>query len=158
MLKSPQFVLKHFIDAIEAEKEFIFDMNNWYRNPNQGAETKPFEIPNTCGTSACIAGTVAYRLDPKSKVSASTMIMEWVGLDVEDVWGSLKDDASYEDTSCDSCLDKIFTSAYLYDSYDLADVEKDEVLSVLKGLLVEFPDTWVELLELIEGITEGRED
>ena len=157
MLKSPNEVLQHFIDALNKETELLFAMDNWYYNLKSGAESKPFEVKNVCGTSACLAGTVALQLAPKSEVCCTTVIMEWVGIEVDNDWGGLADGATSEEVACDEVFDKLFTSCEPYgDFYDLMEVSKEVVLSTLASLVSENHSTWESVLESIEATVRSN--
>ena len=148
MLKSPNEVLQHFIDALNKETELLFAMDNWYYTFNSGAESKPSEVKNVCGTSACLAGTVALQLEPKSKVSCTAVIMEWVGIEVDDEWGGLVEAATSEESACDEVFDHLITEYELYGEFDdLMEVSKEAVLSTLASLVSENHSTWDSVLE-----------
>ena len=155
MLKSPNEVLQHFIDALNKETQLKFDMDNWYSNPEAGgAMISPHKVTNVCGTSACIAGTVAFQLDPKSTLSASTTVLKWVGVKLSDPWGSLNVFASDEEVACDESLDRLFTVAAVYDSMYLEDVTKEDAIKTLSSLVSEEHTTWKSLLARLQRYTE----
>ena len=152
MLKSPNEVLQHFIDALNKETELLFAMDDWYYNPVSGTDTKPSEVKNVCGTSACLAGTVAFQLEPKSKVKCTTVIMKWVGIEVDDVWGDPVDDATSEEIACDGVFNNLFTQCDLYGEYvALMEVSKEDVLSTLTSLVSENHSTWKSVQDSTEA-------
>ena len=137
-MKTPNEVLSYFIESLEQEKQFEFNMNNWFSNETDSFIT-PYEVENTCGTSACIAGTVSYRLNPKSMSDCEETIQKWIGLPED-----LGDYTNEHECVC-SALDDIFTSAYLYGEEELDDISKEQALTVLNKLLKESHDTWASL-------------
>ena len=150
MLKSPNEVLQYSIDALNKETQLKFDMDNWYFDSKLmgGAMLSPHKVTNVCGTSACIAGTVAFQLDPKSTLSASTTVLKWAGVKLSDPWGSLNVFASDEEVACDESLDRLFTVAAVYDSMYLEDVTKEDAIKTLSSLVSE--TTWVNLLARLQ--------
>ena len=152
MLKSPNEVLQHFIDALNKETELLFAMDNWYYKPNSDTTHIPSEVKNVCGTSACLAGTVALQLEPKAKVCCTTVIMKWVGIEVDDFWGVLADDATSEEVACAEVFDNLFTKCDLYGVYDdLMEVSKEDVLSTLTSLVSENHSTWKSVQDSTEA-------
>lgn len=157
MLKSHNTVLQSFIIAVEEEKELAFDMRSWFKIDGINEDT-PFEIPNVCGTSACIAGTVAYRMDPNSNVHCETMILEDVGIPVAyntiGIGGIIRGDASPEEHEANHSLGYIFFDSLVYGKDSLADVTKDDVLVVLKQLVASNYSTWTDLHEELSSRVE----
>ena len=142
-MKTPNEVLSYFIESLEQEQQFEFSMKHWFQDEDYATVT-PYEVENTCGTSACIAGTVAYRLNPKSTESCFRVIERWVGISVlSEPTSWVTDEHNY----VESVLDGIFTDAYLYGEEYLADVTKEQALTVLNKLLKESHDTWESLHE-----------
>ena len=144
MLKSPNEVLSSFITAVSEEKELEFAMKHWLRSADGTNEARPYEIPNVCGTSACIAGTVAYRMDPKSDETCEVMVFQDVGLDLDD-WGSPHDSASLEEHKAYRSLSCIFSSSALYGRDNLSDISKEDVLMVLAQLVEGNYSSWESL-------------
>lgn len=124
-MRSVKESLTFFADKVEQEQQLEFSMCNWYtinlENGYPQNEGKPSEVPNVCGTSACIAGTVAFALDPKSKNYAEHTCLQWVGC-TEDTW------------LCPTrrCLDRIFTNPEVYGHEHLEDISKQEVIDALR--------------------------
>ena len=148
-MKTPNEVLSYFIESLEQEKQFEFNMSQWFQTKDDNLEelyVAPYEVENVCGTSACIAGTVAYRLNPKSKVSCEFTIQKWIGLHED-----LRDD-TYEHDCVEAALDAIFNDAYLYGETYLEDVTKEQALTLLNKLLKESHDTWKSLHDSIYKI------
>ena len=141
-MKQPQEVILKFIKAIEEEKELMFNMGSFYSDThsynytNSYNYTKPILVDreNICGTSACIAGTVAYRLAPDSTEHAEDIIVDWAGL--------------WDNKEAINCLDTIFTVPDLYGEMWLEDVTQEQVLSVLHKLLVHtnWNDLYLDLM------------
>ena len=145
MLKSPNEVLSSFITAVSEEKELEFAMNNWLRSAEGESEARPYEIPNVCGTSACIAGTVAYRMDPKSKETCEVMIFQDVGLTDLNSWDGPRNSAPTEEHKAYRSLSRIFSSAELYGRDILSDISKEDVLIVLAQLVEGNYSSWESL-------------
>ena len=139
-MKTPNEVLSYFIESLEQEKQFEFIMKHWFQTEDYAIVT-PYEVENVCGTSACIAGTVAYRLNPKSMLDCEETIQKWVG-----------DSYSIEHDCVEAALDAIFNDAYLYGETYLEDVTKEQALTVLNKLLKESHDTWKSLHDSITKI------
>jgi len=124
-MRSVKESLTFFADKVEQEQQLAFNMANWYTinigQEYQQNEGKPSDVLNVCGTSACIAGTVAFALDPKSKSCANITCTKWVGVN-QDTW------------SCPAarCLDNIFTTAEVYGHEHLEDISKQEVIDALR--------------------------
>jgi len=137
-MKTPNEVLSYFIESLEQEQQFEFSMKHWFQTEDYAIVT-PYEVENTCGTSACIAGTVAYRLNPKSTESCELTIEKWIG------FPEYRLDYTDEQDYAESVLDGIFTSVYLYGEEYLADISKEQALTVLNKLLKESHDTWKSL-------------
>ena len=146
MLKAPTPVLQSFITAITEEKELSFSMAHWF-NREGISENKPKDVKNVGGTSACIAGTVAFRMDPKSTDSCTAMIMRDIGVRVSNGWGHLSNDATLGEQAVEEALDRIFTNSNLYGVPDgnLDEVTQDMVLEVLGKLVESNFSTWEEL-------------
>ena len=65
-----------FLECL-ATTEMGFNMQDWFYN---GAPWgTPSAVEHTCGTSACIAGTVAAHLAPESEDHVMGIISDWVG-------------------------------------------------------------------------------
>lgn len=161
MLKSPNTVLQSFITAVEEEKELSFAMSHWFETPTGEGEfpepTEPNNIANVCGTSACIAGTVAYRMDPNSNVHCETMILEDVGIPLIDsdfLGSTVRDDATPEEREANHSLGHIFSDSWVYGKEWLADVTKEDVLVVLKQLVESNYSTWTALNEELSSRVE----
>ena len=129
-MRQPQEVFTYFIKCLKEEAELQFDMGGWYIHP-EGVPSglnrpirvaSPISVTNVCGTSACIAGTVAYRLDPSGEIDADDIVKHWVG-DAEADYGDMEDS-----------LDYIFNEASLYGERELPEVTKDAVLTLLEHL------------------------
>ena len=159
MLKSPTAVFNHFITALKEEKELKFNMNYWFHIPDNYTPMNPKGVTNVCGTSACIAGTVAFRLDPQSTESAVVSVMAWVGLKTDDKWGGLAPTSSTEEMECDRALDILFTNAFVYicGDDDLDTVTKEQVITFLTGLVKEGHHTWESVRQSIESTVEDNE-
>ena len=121
-MKQPQEVILKFIKAIEEEKELIFNMENFYETQDGWSYTRPNLRENICGTSACIAGTLAYRLAPDSNEHAEQIIQKWAGIS--------------DNKKAINCLDAIFTVPDVYGETWLEDVTLEQALYVLNKLLV----------------------
>jgi hypothetical protein len=147
-MKTPNEVLAYFIESLEQEQQFEFNMYKWFQTECDSPSV-PYEVENVCGTSACIAGTVAYRLNPKSRVSCEQTIQQWIGLSVSD-W-------SAEQSEAECALDAIFTSAILYGEVELIDITKEQAITLLNKLLSESHDTWESLYESIYEIKWGNQ-
>ena len=159
MLKSPNEVLSSFITAVSEEKELEFAMKHWLRSADGTNEARPYEIPNVCGTSACIAGTVAYRMDPKSDETCEVMIFQDVGLTLNDDWGELHVSAPLEEHKAHRSLGRIFSSQALYGRIYLSDISKEDVLMVLAQLVEGNYSSWESLNnELSRRIDTNGED
>ena len=124
-MRSVKESLTFFADKVEQEQQLAFNMANWYTinmgQDYQQNEGKPSEVSNVCGTSACIAGTVAFALDPKSKNYAEYTCLQWVGC-VENTWPC----------PTRTCLDRIFTNVDVYGHEHLEDISKQEVIDALR--------------------------
>jgi hypothetical protein len=147
-MKTPNEVLTFFIESLEQEKQFEFNMYHWFQTEDN-ATSEPFKVENTCGTSACIAGTVAYRLNPKSKAHCENTIEQWVGLP--------ESDYTDEEDYAENALGAIFTSAILYGEVELIDITKEQALILLNRLLSESHDTWESLYGSIDEIKWDNE-
>ncbi len=145
MIKQPNEVLSYFIESLEQEKQFEFNMNHWFQTEDFSL-SEPYAVENTCGTSACIAGTVAYRLNPKSDISCQTLIEQWIGCP--------EDEYTYTDEHdyVESVLDDIFSSALLYGEVELIDITKEQALTLLNRLLNKSHETWESLYNSISDI------
>jgi hypothetical protein len=104
-------------------------------------------VKNVCGTSACIAGTVAFRLAPKSTESCTAIILGDIGVRIDSEW-------SGEEQVVDCVLEAIFTSAALYGVEEgwLDLVTQDMVLKVLRKLVEANHNTWISLAEEVNRI------
>ena len=151
ILKSPNEVLTHFIAALNAETAMQFAMDEWYTIQGRG-ESRPADVENVCGTSACLAGTVAFQLDPKSEEYASAMVSQWAGVPR---YCSARNS---EEHACADSFDSLFTYYSLYGDYDdLAEVSKDDVLRVLAKLVAEKHETWESTYESIETVIRANQ-
>jgi hypothetical protein len=149
-MKTPNEVLSYFIESLEQEQQFEFSMYNWFETEVEVLVT-PYEVKNVCGTSACIAGTVAYRLNPKSKEHCEDTIEKWIRLPKD-----IEDDTD-EDDFVRSSLDAIFISAILYGEKGLTEITKEQALTLLNRLLSESHETWESLYESIYKIKRDNE-
>ena len=147
-MRQPQEVFEFFIKCLKEEVELQFDMSRWYVHPNLVKNynkplrvDSPSSVTNVCGTSACIAGTVAYRLDPSSEVNADKVVKHWVG-NVGADYGEMED-----------ALDYIFNEARLYGAESLEEVTKDDVLTLLEEL--HGFETWDEVNIEVEIILDN---
>ena len=152
ILKSPNEVLTHFIAALNAETAMQFVMDEWYTT-HVGTKNRPADVENVCGTSACLAGTVAFQLDPKSMKTASAVVRHWAG--VPSWWEARTE----EEIACAGSFDSLFMEYELYgESYDdLAEVSKDDVLRVLAELVAENHETWGSTYESIVTIIHANQ-
>tara|TARA_R110000851_G_scaffold283956_1_gene437538 strand:+ start:190 stop:660 length:471 start_codon:yes stop_codon:yes gene_type:complete len=153
ILKSPNEVLTHFIAALNVETAMQFAMDEWYTT-HGFTESKPADVENVCGTSACLAGTVAFQLDPKSEETASALVRQWAG-----VTEARYNARTEEEIACAGSFASLFTDYELYgESYDdLAEVSKDDVLRVLAELVAENHETWESTYESIVTIIHANQ-
>lgn len=123
-MKTTKEALTFFADTLENEKEFNFNMSDWYRIPyTLAGPACPSRVSNPCGTAACLAGTVAYRIDPTSTQNPAEVCAEWVlGFNMTD-WYLI-----------DKTLTYIFTRGFVYGKEDLYDITKETVINSLRSL------------------------
>jgi len=150
-MKTPNEVLSYFIESLQIEKQLEFDMESWFRLEDGSSVWSPQSVVNACGTSACLAGTVGYRLDPKSKDYCVVPIMKWIGLELNYA-GQINHDDPVA-VAVEDSLSLLFTSEYTY-GHDapmmLEDVTKERAIEVLQELLDESHDTWESLRSSLE--------
>lgn len=141
-MKSVNEALTFFADTLEAEQELQFDMSSWYRNthfydqPTSKSGSPVFTQPkkvanNVCGTAACLAGTVAYRLDPNSSQPCTDIVIDWVG---DEYYVSL-------------ALEELFKSPKVYGARAMHYATKDAVIMKLRELAIY--GSWEELYKCL---------
>tara|TARA_R110002020_G_scaffold286921_1_gene502372 strand:+ start:190 stop:618 length:429 start_codon:yes stop_codon:yes gene_type:complete len=136
MLKQPKEVIRHFLKCLKEEKELKFDMDYWFHV----GDTDPYypcDVKNVCGTSACLAGTVAYRLDPSAEQEPEKIVRNWVGL------GGLYVDFGDEKKHCHNTLHYLFREPEIYREKYLCNVTKEQVIDLLEDLAD--LDTWEQV-------------
>ena len=78
VIKTPNEVFT-FAAKCVTESKLGFDMVECYscKLGSYYCTTAPSDVNNPCGTSACIAGDMAYNIDPKSKLHAVNIVQAW---------------------------------------------------------------------------------
>ena len=145
VIKTPNEVFT-FAAKCVTESVFGFNMKEYY---SSGA-IYPSRVDNPCGTSACIAGDMAYNIEPTSNLRPVSVVRSWVS------GGTCK---YYESQNIryvrDAILslDLVFDSPRVYGKCKLGDITKDEALRLLNKLAG--LDKWEEVLVHLEGVVLG---
>ena len=127
-MKTLNQTVTFFLECMTAS-QMHFDMANWYFKDGY-AEGNPGQVEHTCGTSACIAGTVAAYIAPTSGEHVTDIVLDWVNPD--EAYASI----------IPTCLDQIFTVARFYGKQELDEVTEELVRAKLETLK---NSTWEEL-------------
>lgn len=80
-MKTVSEALNFFADVVEAEQELSFNMRNWFETA-EDSFGRCSQVVNVCGTSACIAGTVAFHLDPTGGNVACDVVERYLGIPI----------------------------------------------------------------------------
>ena len=135
-MKTVNEALKFFIACLEAESAPAFNMAHYYQTSDGSTFEAPAEAAvHTCGTTACIAGTVALALDPSSRDDSSYVVFEYV---TEHEY-----DTGREGQSANKCLTAMFINSDLYGATHLVDIDKAHAIACLQKWS-EF-DSWTAL-------------
>ena len=130
-VKTPNEVFSYGIDCIK-ESKFSFNMDQYYRTTRRTHDTvfdsrTPSCVRNPCGTSACIAGDMAYSIDPSRKDTAPRVVYLWVmngsRYADSDQWGGIW-----------YSLESVFHEPALYGVSELEDITKDRAVRLLREL------------------------
>ena len=143
-LKTPNEVFTFAAKCITIS-EFDFDMVEYYST----SSVAPSSVDNPCGTSACIAGDMAYNLDPLSDLSPISIVHSWIV-------GGQHDYPLFSDSQvAEDALDMVFANPYVYRKKELRYITKDVAIAVLNKLS-EF-DNWKDVLQYLHLETlKGR--
>lgn len=107
-----------FIDCLKST-ELQFDMTNWLMD-GEIITCSPYEVEHNCGTSACIAGTVAMHIDPSSNKEVLDMCASWIDEDAaEEVY---------------ECLGTIFTGEHFWGVTSLDEVTLEDAIAKLESI------------------------
>ena len=136
VIKTPNEVFT-FAAKCVTESELGFDMAQYYST----VAMCPSRVNNPCGTNACIAGDMAYNIDPTSNLRPVSIVRSWVseGTDLCYV-------PQHSRHVCDA-LDLVFDSPRVYGEQTLEGVTKDAALKLLSKL-AKF-DTWENVLNYL---------
>lgn len=138
-IRKPLEVLTFFKKCLVEEKELGFNMGVWYSVDREGMEnpyssTAPLTISNPCGTSACLAGTVAFRVDSISRKHPTDVCYDYV-MGCNDWRKKLPYYGTNDVTHMRSSLSRLFTSAGLYHKDRLVKITKADVIDLLSSLI-----------------------
>ena len=140
--KTPNEVFT-FAAKCVTESVFGFNMKEYY---SSGA-IYPSRVDNPCGTSACIAGDMAYNLDPNSLVHAASIVQTWA------VGSTYYHTLTKSGQDAYDSLDHVFENPYIYGTENLADIEKGDAIALLNRLAKY--ETWEGVLDHLEERETG---
>lgn len=168
-MKSVKEVLEFFAKCLEEEKQLGFNMANWFTEIETDSPIEFFRAktkPNFCGTSACIAGTVAANLAKDLKSYDVKHIGAWEICEIyvfghdtkefnktpfherDDILSNTK--GEWDAKTVRQCLEWIFICPRVYGKDRLSGIEKDDAIARLKEW-ANLPD-WDALYEVLDMI------
>ena len=140
-MKTTKETLNTMADLLEDEKLISFSMTHWLRDVIENeTHNIPAQVTNVCGTAACIAGTMAMHIAPKSEEYCDDLCVAWV------LEGSTDPDDYVENT-----LDFIFGTPQAYGKQELEHISKDWAISKLREWAALGMD-WEQLNTYIEEV------
>lgn len=155
-MKTPSTVFNYFLECLD-KTHMAFDMSFWYQDGKElihslssSVETRegPADVENDCGTSACIAGSVAMEIDPNSNIQADIICRHWVSDNQPPTKGS-------EVHISNEVLSMVFNYEECYGPYrDLSEVTLDDARKLLSELSTY--QTWKEVLSRLKEIERGN--